>query len=144
MDSAWQCLREYRTVKLELVLKNGERGFQREDTERKDILESCGGRWGAGGGGAGFQCSDKRHGIRWSSNMLRALRPGLGWIGAESEGLSKTAILRSWGFFPLWVVGHCLPFFKEGWESLERDLFENPRNVEDRLERGKTRYRGWH
>ena len=35
-------------MKLELVLKNGERGFQREDTERKDILESCGGRWGAG------------------------------------------------------------------------------------------------
>ena len=27
-------------MKLELVLKNGERGFQREDTERKDILES--------------------------------------------------------------------------------------------------------
>ena len=62
-------------MKLELVLKNGERGFQREDTERKDILESCG---GGGGGGEGFQCSDKRHGIRWSSNMLRALRPGLG------------------------------------------------------------------
>lgn len=35
-------------MKLELVLKNDKRGFQREDTEKKDILES----W-AGGGGVG-------------------------------------------------------------------------------------------
>lgn len=61
-------------MKLELVLKNDERGFQKEDTERKDILES----WAAGGGNKGSHCSDNRPGIRWSSNMLRALRPGLG------------------------------------------------------------------
>lgn len=40
-------------MKLELVLKNDERGFQREDTEKKDILESWAGGGGRGGGGVG-------------------------------------------------------------------------------------------
>lgn len=57
-------------MKLELVLKSDERGFQREDLRERTFLKA--------GGKKGSQCSDNRPGIGWSGSMLRALRPGPG------------------------------------------------------------------
>lgn len=88
---AWQCLREYWKVKLELVLKSDERGFQREDLRERTFLK-------AGGKRLPVQWQQARDRVKRQHAESSETRPGLKW--GREKGFERQLHSEVGVFFP--------------------------------------------